>query len=87
MPEGFLEKLRHAFTGTLILAGGMDLEKANKLIREGIIDLAAFGANFISNPDLIERYRHGWPIVKPDQSLYYGGDEHGYTDYPAYSQS
>lgn len=85
MPEGFLEKFRQVYSGTLILAGGMELEKANKMIEQGLIDLAAFGANYISNPDLVERYRHGWPVVEPDPQHYYGGDEHGYTDYPAYS--
>ncbi|XAW87924.1 hypothetical protein ABDK09_00135 [Vibrio sp. CDRSL-10 TSBA] len=85
MPDGFLEKFREAYKGTLILAGGMDLHKANQLLNDGTIDLAAFGAKYISNPDLVERYRHGWPIKEPDQSLYYGGDEHGYTDYLPYS--
>ncbi|XXD10110.1 alkene reductase [Klebsiella sp. R445] len=85
MPEGFLEKFRAAYTGTLILAGGMTLEKANELLGRGVIDLAAFGAKYIANPDLVERYRHGWPVSEPDHSLYYGGDEHGYTDYAPYS--
>ena len=85
MPNGFLEKFRQTFNGTLILAGGLDLDKANQLLSNGTIDLAAFGAKYISNPDLVERYRHGWPIEEPDQSLYYGGDEHGYTDYLPYS--
>ncbi|MEE3879936.1 alkene reductase [Vibrio sp. YYF0003] len=85
MPDGFLEKFRQTFNGTLILAGGLDLDKANQLLTNDTIDLAAFGAAYIANPDLIERYRHGWPISEPDQSLYYGGDEHGYTDYLPYS--
>ena len=63
----------------------MTLEKANDLLAQGIIDLAAFGANYIANPDLLERYRHGWPLAKADPTLYYGGNDHGYTDYPPYS--
>lgn len=85
MPKGFLEKFRHLFQGTLILAGGLDLAKANQLLNDGTIDLAAFGAAYIANPDLVERYRHGWPLETPDQTRYYGGDEHGYTDYLPYS--
>lgn len=81
MPAGFLEKFRAAFHGTLILAGGLTLEKANALLAEGVIDLAAFGAKFIANPDLVERFRHGWPVNEPDHALYYGGTAHGYTDY------
>ncbi|MCA2015871.1 alkene reductase [Vibrio tritonius] len=87
MPDGFLARFRRAFTGPLILAGGLDLAKANQLLDSGVIDLAAFGASYIANPDLVERYRHGWPIAIPNQDLYYGGDEHGYTDYPTYSGS
>ncbi|MGL4379760.1 MAG: alkene reductase [Vibrio sp.] len=85
MPEGFLAKFREVFKGTLILAGGMDLDKANQLLANGTIDLAAFGTPYIANPDLVERYRHGWPLAEPDPALYYGGDERGYIDYPTYS--
>lgn len=84
IPNGFIEKFRCAYQGTLILAGGMDLKKANQLLTAGIVDLVAFGEKYIANPDLLERYRHGWPLETSDPSLYYGGDERGYTDYLAY---
>jgi N-ethylmaleimide reductase len=38
---------------------------------------------FISNPDLTERFRRGGPFNEWDQGTFYGGDEAGYTDYPA----
>ncbi|GHB07577.1 alkene reductase [Salinicola rhizosphaerae] len=85
MPEGFLEQFRSSYDGTLILAGGLNLDKANALLDAGTIDLAAFGSPYVANPDLVERYRHGWPVAEPDMALYYGGDAHGYTDYPPYS--
>ncbi len=69
----------------LILAGGMTRERADALIADGVIDLAAFGQPFISNPDLVARLRHGWPLAEPDRSTYYGGDGHGYVDYPPYT--
>jgi len=84
MPDGFLARFRAAYGGTLILAGGLDLAKANAMIAGGLIDLAAFGAPYIANPDLVDRYRHGWPVAKADQATYYGGDARGYTDYPFY---
>jgi N-ethylmaleimide reductase len=87
MPEGFLARFRTAYNGTLILAGGLDLNRANQLLDSGAIDLAAFGAPYIANPDLIERYRHGWPIAAVDQRTYYGGDARGYTDYPHYARA
>ncbi|WP_172328914.1 alkene reductase [Mangrovicoccus sp. HB161399] len=85
MPHGFLEKFRAAYSGVLILAGGMDLERSNAMIGAGLIDIAAFGAPFTSNPDLVERMRHGWPLAPFDPDAYYGGTAKGYTDWPAYS--
>jgi N-ethylmaleimide reductase len=68
----------------LILAGGMTRERAEHLIGDGVIDLAAFGQPFISNPDLVARLKNGWPLAEPDRTTYYGGDAHGYIDYPPY---
>lgn len=38
----------------------------------------------ISNPDLVERWQHDWPLTAPDQSTFYTQDAKGYSDYPAY---
>jgi N-ethylmaleimide reductase len=70
----------------LILAGGMTRERAESLIANGTIDLAAFGQPFISNPDLVTRLRNDWPLTKPDRATYYGGDARGYIDYPPYAR-
>lgn len=70
---------------SLILAGGMTRTRAQQLIDDGVIDLAAFGQPFISNPDLVARLQHGWPLTEPDRSTYYGGDAHGYIDYAPYA--
>jgi 2,4-dienoyl-CoA reductase-like NADH-dependent reductase (Old Yellow Enzyme family) len=40
------------------------------------------GRYFISNPDLVERLRMGYPLNKYDRTTFYGGNEVGYTDYP-----
>jgi len=66
----------------IVLAGNQSLESANQLIGDGIIDLAAFGAPYISNPDLVARMRHGVALADSDPTTYYGGDSRGYTDYP-----
>jgi N-ethylmaleimide reductase len=68
----------------LILAGGLTRESAERLIADGTIDLAGFGQPFISNPDLVARLHHGWPLTPPDRETYYGGGEAGFIDYPAY---
>lgn len=84
LPEGFIERFRQQYRGVLILAGGMNREKATRLINSGVIDLAAWGEPFIANPDLTERLKNNWPLNAPDRQLHYGGATHGYTDYPVY---
>ncbi|WP_239015772.1 alkene reductase [Novacetimonas hansenii] len=74
----------HLSTTALILAGGMTRERAETLIADGTIDLAAFGQPFISNPDLVARLQNGWPLATPDRATYYGGDTKGFVDYPAF---
>jgi 2,4-dienoyl-CoA reductase-like NADH-dependent reductase (Old Yellow Enzyme family) len=68
----------------VILAGGMSRERAEKMIDDGLIDLAAFGTKFISNPDLVARLQNNWPLNEPDRSTFYGGDAKGYIDYRPY---
>ena len=69
----------------LILAGNMTRARADTLIADGTIDLAAFGQPFISNPDLVARLRNDWPLTPPDRTTYYGGNGHGYIDYAPYA--
>ena len=72
------------FSGAIILAGGMTRDRADALLADGTIDLAAFGQPFIGNPDLVDRLRERHPLTIPDKATFYGGDAHGYTDYPTY---
>ena len=57
-----------------------------RLAAAGHADLAAFGRPFITNPDLPERLRKGWPLTPfEDMSLWYtSGAKEGYTDYKPY---
>jgi N-ethylmaleimide reductase len=83
VPVSATKHLRSLFTGTLITAQGYGLDTANEALAKGYADLVAFGRLFISNPDLPARFELGAPIVEPDPISFYGGDERGYTDYPA----
>ncbi|MDE1185421.1 MAG: hypothetical protein PW844_02890 [Pantoea sp.] len=56
-----------------------------EMINAGEIDLAAFGANFTSNPDLVKRMHDSLPLTPPDPNTFYGGDSTGYIDYPAFT--
>ncbi|HET6609481.1 MAG TPA: alkene reductase [Rhodopila sp.] len=75
--------LRLLFHGTLIAAGGFDGASAEAILAAGDADAVAFGRAFIANPDLPGRLRLGLPLNAYDRSTFYGGDAHGYTDYPA----
>lgn len=81
-PSVASRELRPLFDGTLIAAGGFTRETGNALVADGVADLIAYGRNFISNPDLPERFRRNIELTPYDRSTFYGGDEHGYTDYP-----
>jgi 2,4-dienoyl-CoA reductase-like NADH-dependent reductase (Old Yellow Enzyme family) len=84
--NGLLQKMkRHLPRTALILAGGMTREHAEQMIERNLIDLAAFGVNFISNPDLVARLQNGWPLTPPDPSTFYGGGAEGYVDYAPYT--
>ncbi len=82
IPEGFIEKFRKAYHGTLIIAGGFDRQRAETYLQEGKADLIAFGRPYIANPDLTERMKNDWPLNEVNRATMYGGAEEGYTDYP-----
>jgi 2,4-dienoyl-CoA reductase-like NADH-dependent reductase (Old Yellow Enzyme family) len=85
IPELFLLRFKEVFGGTVILCGGLDKALAAQFLATGSVDLVAFGTSFIANPDLPARLKNGWPLSPPDPEKFYGGNERGYTDYPAYS--
>ena len=81
--------VRDAWPGRLIVNPHADDRKqpasraaAERILADGTADLVSFGRLFISNPDLPARFRAGLPLTAPDPATFYGGDHHGYTDYP-----
>lgn len=77
-----LAEFRPVFKGTIIGNCGYTQEAAETRIAEGNADLIAFGRPFITNPDLVERFAHGWPLnPAEDMSLWYTPGPEGYTDY------
>lgn len=75
------ELFRHLFHGPLLSAAAYTPETAAQAIDEKHVDAVAFGRLFIANPDLVARIKQGAFLNKPDRSTFYGGGEHGYTDY------
>ena len=82
--DGFRERLRETFPGAIVAAGNYDLAKAERVLEAGWVDAVAFGRAFLANPDLPRRLRDGLPLNDPDKTTFYGGDQAGYVDYPAY---
>ncbi|MAS10956.1 alkene reductase [Endozoicomonas sp. G2_2] len=83
LTDEFRQAMRERFAdGALIFCGHYTAEGTEELIEKGLGDGAAFGRPYIANPDLVERFRVGAELNKPDEATYYGGDEKGYTDYP-----
>jgi N-ethylmaleimide reductase len=83
VPDTFRQSLRETFSGTLIVAGNYDLNKAEQILTAGYADLIAFGRPFIANPDLPHRLAHKLPLAQVrDPATLFGGSATGYTDYP-----
>jgi len=63
-PQFTLYDARKAgYTGTLIGNCGYDQAHAEGAVGSGVVDLIAFGRDYISNPDLVERYENKWPLI------------------------
>lgn len=80
-----LQHVKPHYQGSIIVNGALTPEKATALVAEGDADAVAFGRLFIANPDLPARISAGAPLAAFDYATAYGGDAHGYTDYPPIS--
>jgi 2,4-dienoyl-CoA reductase-like NADH-dependent reductase (Old Yellow Enzyme family) len=81
-----LAEFKKVFHGPLMGNCGYTKETAEKAIAEGFADLISFGRPFISNPDLVERFKNGWPLAveAPMSDWYSPTGAKGYTDFPVY---
>ena len=79
--------LRDAYNGTLVVTGGLDRAKGEKLLQKGTTDLVGYGKLYIANPDLPERFARDAVLNDWDQATFYGGDEKGYLDYPTLQET
>ena len=75
------KRYRPIYKGTIIINGGFDQEKGNKVIEEGNADLVAFGKPYISNPDLVGRFEQNIPLTDWDEDTFYTSGKEGYLDY------
>jgi N-ethylmaleimide reductase len=52
----------------------------------GSADVASIGRWVLANPDFVERARRDLPFNEANPATFFGGDEHGYTDYPTIAE-
>ncbi|WGD34515.1 alkene reductase [Olleya sp. YS] len=73
--------IKGAFIGTVISGGDVDSETdAQKVIDSGM-DLVYVGRPYISNPNLVEKFKNNKNLTNPKQDLFYTPGKEGYTDY------
>jgi N-ethylmaleimide reductase len=80
-----LDEFRQVFDGPLMGNCGYTQETAEQAIGDGNADLIAFGRPYISNPDLVERFRNDWTLApEAPMEVWYTPQEGGYADFPVY---
>jgi N-ethylmaleimide reductase len=78
-----LPEFRAVFSGPLMGNCGYTQETAEAAIASGHADLIAFGRPYLSNPDLVERFTHGWELNPPAELKDWSAPTaQGYTDFP-----
>ncbi len=81
-PEFDFQILKRKFNAKYMANNGYTLELALKARQNELADLICFGKPFISNPDLVKRFKKNAPLNELRPDLLYGGGAEGYTDYP-----
>lgn len=74
--------LRRRFPGPWMVNNGYSHADADAAVKSGKADAVAIGRPFISNPDLVRRWRENLPLNELRTDKFYGGGAEGYIDYP-----
>lgn len=82
LEDSYFSHFRQNYSGRLMANLGFKQESGNAILKEGTADLVSFGAPFIANPDLPERFRYYVPLSESNPDTIYTGGENGYADYP-----
>ncbi len=82
-----LAEFRKVFIGPLMGNCGYTVASAEARITAGQADLISFGRPFISNPDLVDRFRHDWPLTDTANiaDWWRPTGAKGYTDFPTHA--
>ncbi|WP_078940543.1 alkene reductase [Streptomyces cellulosae] len=81
--DDVLARIRDAWQGPLLVVrDGRGPEDLLRDLETGLADIVPVGKLALANPDFVTRWRAGGPFNAPDPETMFGGDDHGYTDYP-----
>ncbi|CAA7401266.1 unnamed protein product [Spirodela intermedia] len=79
--------LRRRYEGSFMCSGGYTRALGLEAVAAGDADLVSYGRLFISNPDLVERFRRDAPLNRYVRATFYTPDPVvGFTDYPFLGQ-
>ncbi|SKB79401.1 alkene reductase [Dyadobacter psychrophilus] len=81
-PQNILETFGKLTRHTVIGNMGYTRESGEEELEKGIAKMISYGVLFLANPDLPKRFELNAELNEADRNTMYGGDEHGYTDYP-----
>jgi N-ethylmaleimide reductase len=81
--QNIAKHYRPKYNGTLMISTDFTKEKANKVVEEDDADLVSFAKLYISNPDLVGRFRDNIATAQWDAETFYTPGPEGYTDYEA----
>lgn len=89
VPESFRKEVREVYSNPIMVCGKYTKESGNEIIHKGYADMVAYGQPFITNPDLVNRFKNDYALTdlhSDSHSTFYGGGEEGFTDYPTYEE-
>lgn len=80
--EALTSQMRRKFAGSVIVNQEYTLERGEQALAESRADAVGFGRLYISNPDLVRRFKDGLELREWNAETFYGDGPAGYVDYP-----
>ncbi len=79
--------IRKVFKRPLVLNSDLTAESGQALLDSGLADAVSYGRPWISNPDLVERFRARAELAVAPMATWYSQGPEGYIDYPALAET
>lgn len=76
-----LVEIKTLFQGTVVTTGNHSRDTGEGALRTGAADLVGYVRPFMVNPDLVERFRHDWPLNDPLGYEFYWDPKKGVEGY------